>query len=625
MPSSLLTTKNVTGEVDYQSKEGNVKENFMVDFMASKIYAETVQRSELFVDGSAPYSTYRAFDTSHANRLKAKNNFHLTVPNKIYTDLGIEFTYNKYKGNSEALSEDFLDRINTRLRSTNYNDGYSYGMDVGGFISPRIDNFLRPLALFYGFKHNEDKNESARGFVTEQFVVPSTLTQYNANDFRRRETLGNFHLVWNSGLGEHLSLELQDRQEFSKKYERDHLYHPDTLTLPSQLDALTAITDPRNSYESVYRNNYNAPTIALKWRKGLPGDYMPLDYIYWEFRISNIISSERLTYTRNNTTQNKERTSYEFTPTFNFQIRPTKKQGEKVQLQLRYTQGAANIFDLLDYRDDATPQVVKLGNPGLKGPSSTTARISFTDQESQRKGQQYNLQGSFSYFHRQVAQSVIFNPGNSQYTYQPKNVSGAYEATAQFDFTRFLDKRQRWSWQTRLNAAYNHSIDHVMQTGMKESTPNAVNTLNLQDGLWLQYQLRDFSVKAIGDICWRHSEGKMDGFATLDAFDYQYGMAMRYTMPVVKTTLSADWNMYCRRGYGNSALNTSDFVMNASVSQPFLKGKLIASVEAFDLFHQLSSTQYTVNAQGRTETWNRTLPNYVMLHMVYHFNKQPKQ
>lgn len=90
-------------------------------------------------------------------------------------------------------------------------------------------------------------------------------------------------------------------------------------------------------------------------------------------------------------------------------------------------------------------------------------------------------------------------------------------------------------------------------------------------------------------------------------------------------TLSADANMYSRRGYGSSALNTDDFVVNASLSRPLLKGKLITRLEAFDIFHNLSSTQYEVNAQGRTETWYRSLPHYVMLHLVYHWNKNPKK
>ena len=176
-----------------------------------------------------------------------------------------------------------------------------------------------------------------------------------------------------------------------------------------------------------------------------------------------------------------------------------------------------------------------------------------------------------------------------------------------------------------MDATHNHSIDHALQTGMTESAPNAVNTYTLHDALSLTYQHRDLSVKAIGDIRWRHSEGKMHDFTTLDAFNYQYGLMGRYTLPVIKMTLAVDANMYCRRGYGSKTLNTDDFVVNASINQPFLKGKLIAGLEAFDIFHQLSSTQYVINAQGRTETWNRTLPNYVMLHLAYHFSRTPKK
>ena len=149
---------------------------------------------------------------------------------------------------------------------------------------------------------------------------------------------------------------------------------------------------------------------------------------------------------------------------------------------------------------------------------------------------------------------------------------------AQFGYVRLqFGKHDRWAWQTTLDAIYNHSVDHALQAGMTESTPNAVNTYTLHDAISLSYQYKDFTAKAMGDVRWRHSEGKMRDFTTLDAFDYQYGLMARYTLPDIKTTLSADANIYSRRGYGNKTLNTDDFVMNASVSQPFLKGKLIAT------------------------------------------------
>ena len=188
-----------------------------------------------------------------------------------------------------------------------------------------------------------------------------------------------------------------------------------------------------------------------------------------------------------------------------------------------------------------------------------------------------------------------------------------------------LDKSRHWTAESTLDGRFVHWLDHAMVDGSDESSLNAVNTLTLHENTYIQYNKGALNVRATGDIRWRNSRGQMVDFETLNAFDYRYGLSARYTIPRLNTTLSADGNMYSRRGYGSSELNTDDFVLNASVSQPFLKGKLIARIEAFDLLHQLSNTQYSVNAQGRTETWYRSLPHYVMLHLVYHWNKNPKK
>lgn len=626
MPLSQLTTKSVAGNIDYQSKKKFITENFMFEFTSSTDEAETVRRRELFLDGSKPYSNFRSSNTSHSNLFFARNHFKLNIPNKVYADLGVQFTYNKYKINSTALSEDFLDSINTRLYNINFGNGHTVNVDVGGHLSPRFNSrLLRPLSIFYGFKHSEDKNETAHSFVTEQFVTPSFQTQYNANDFHQRETNGNIHLMWSCDISKSLRLELQDRQDYTKRYERNRLFHPDTLELPSQVDALMAITDMRNSYVSDYRAYGNVPTLSLKWRKYIPGEYMKLEYIYLAINITNKITSEYLDYTRNNRTQNKNRTVYNFYPSLTFKILPTKKVEEQLQFQLTHEKSAPSILDMLDYTDDSTPQIVKLGNPKLKGKESTTFNVNYTNRESKRR-QQYSFNGNFLYLHRQVAQSVVFNPESSLYTYQPKNIHGAYKATAAFDFLRSqFGKRENWTWQTTLDASYNHSVDHVIQSGMKESVLNTVNTFILHSIHNLSYQNKDVSVKAIGDIHWRCSKGNVGDFTTLNATDFSYGLSARYTIPYIQTTLTTDATMYSRRGYGSSALNTDDFVVNASLSKSLWKEKLIAKIEVFDLLHNLSATQYEVNAQGRTETWFRSLPNYMMLHLVYHWNKDPKK
>jgi hypothetical protein len=63
-------------------------------------------------------------------------------------------------------------------------------------------------------------------------------------------------------------------------------------------------------------------------------------------------------------------------------------------------------------------------------------------------------------------------------------------------------------------------------------------------------------------------------------------------------------------------MNDDHLVWNAQLSHTFTRQRLTAKLVAFDLLHQLSTTQYSVNAQGRTETWNNSLPRYMMLSLM---------
>ena len=47
-------------------------------------------------------------------------------------------------------------------------------------------------------------------------------------------------------------------------------------------------------------------------------------------------------------------------------------------------------------------------------------------------------------------------------------------------------------------------------------------------------------------------------------------------------------------------------------------------LDGFDLLGQLKSINRTLNAQGRTETWQSTPPRYLLLHVQWKFNKNPK-
>ena len=160
-----------------------------------------------------------------------------------------------------------------------------------------------------------------------------------------------------------------------------------------------------------------------------------------------------------------------------------------------------------------------------------------------------------------------------------------------------------------------------MSEGYSESILSKVNNYLTEQDLNMEYQKGKLFIALTGNIAWNKVNREGDDEYGVNAWNYSYGLSCRYSLPW-EVKLSTNLKMYSRRGYEDRQLNSDNLVWNATISKSFFKGKLIAQIEGYDLLHQLSNVNYTVNAQGRTETWYRSLPHYVMAHLVYHWNRQ---
>ena len=621
MPKNMLTTRSVAGEIDYHAKEDKVKNNLTASYTSTTDVSESRSRYEQFLQGLTPTSLTESFSRASNRKWNARNAFTLTKPFYLYAVA--DFSYSKNHGAFSSMFDQWNDTLTASQRNRGFNEGkaWSGSMEAQGAFN--VGKNQQHINFYVRAQHSENESGSAMRYSTRQYVNPQQTVQHNVDDISNRTTWGAASLNYNMKLFKGVEMQVGESVNLVRIDAHDYLYHPDTLLLASQIDALTAITDFNNSYDS--RTNAVENTVGLSFSgkgkyKMAPNSPFTISYQRWNVGISIPIRHESLDYHRGRLdTLARQNTLFVNTSA---SFRHASEDGKQdFQVHASHKRSAANLSDRITYRDDSQPLVVKLGNPDLKSFVTSNFGIDYSNKAG-RNQQQWHVGTSADLYHRQTAQSASYDPASGVYTYQPMNVKGAYRLNAKFDFSRTIDKNRYWSWQTNADAGYHHSIDHAMLAGMTASEENVVNTLTLHDEAYLQYNRGTLNVRATGDIRWRHSEGKMYDFETLNATDFQYGLSARYTLPRLNTTLSADGNMYSRRGYGSSELNTDDFVLNASVSQSFFKGKLIARIEAFDLLHQLSNTQYTVNAQGRTETWYRSLPHYVMVHLVYHWNRQ---
>ena len=626
VPMSLLTTHSAAGEIDYLSADKNVQETLTADFTSTRDEGEMVMSKELFLQGN-PLQTIHQNSLSKAQRLKVGNTFKYVKPKGFMFNFDVAFNYRSYSGNSSTLMEQFVDSLTTRQRTEGFNDGKAWSTYVFARIRPMLKDIgkVKQYSRFdVSFDYSSDENERAQRYRVENFVNPSTTNQYNATDYSLRKIA--VHTPFSYSLSYKLNyMFLEVKPSYSREKTHDWLYHPDTLLLASQIDMLRATTDPGNSYDSELKTYKAGINLHLARYQHVAAKNMPLkgDVNFLDLFLNFTPMHERLSYQRGPLDTLVTRNTFRFEPELRINLF-AKKTRNPALIRLYHLESNAPLVSLLSIRDDANPLVVRLGNPDLKAyTSQSTFEAEYRDVRSARHN--FHVSGFYAYLHNRVSEAVSFNPATGVYTYRPESVHGSYDIKVKGGIFYTLDKNKYWTVEANLDALFTHWLDHIMLAGETESHVNAVNSLTQHHKAYIQYNKGTLNIRATGDIRWRHSEGKMYDFETLNATDFQYGLSARYTLPRLNTTLSADGNMYSRRGYGSSELNTDDFVLNASISQPFFKSKLIARIEAFDLLHQLSNTQYTVNAQGRTETWYRSLPHYVMAHLVYHWNKNPKK
>ncbi len=615
MPRSMVTTRSAAAEIDYQSKGSKVKETLRADYTSTTDEQEMRQRHEQFLAGLTPTALTNSFSHQGSKTFRMHNNLSLKKPFWLSTE--IDFSYAKRDGSFNSAFDQWGDTLTASLRSVGMSKGTAWSGYVEAQGAFNIGKQKRHMDFYLKVQHDDDQSEASNRYSTNAAI------QHNANDISNRMTWMAASTSFGIKLQKDVSLGFSEMVYIFNQRRHDYLYHPDTLLLASQLDALTAITDPQNSYDSHHHGVESRTSISLsKSATYNHSDFhVKVGYQPWRISLSLPVHHETLSYQRGSIDTLASQNAVFLNATGSFR-QVWKGSKRDLRINASHDRQVASLQDRIDYRDDSRPLVVKLGNPHLKGTVVSKLSAEYMDFYPHRA---FYLDASFSYHHRDVAQSATYDATTGAYTYRPMNVSGAYTAAATISYSSSIDKKHRWSWRNRLTPRLHHSVDHAMLAGDTESSENTVNTLTLDDNAYIQFEKGALKVSIDGDISWRHSEGRMRDFESLNALNYSYGLSARYTLPLLNTTITADGTMYSRRGYGSNNLNTDDFLLNASLSQPFFKGKLIARLEAFDLLQQLSATQYEVNAQGRTETWHRSLPRYVMLHLVYHWSKQPKK
>ncbi len=106
--------------------------------------------------------------------------------------------------------------------------------------------------------------------------------------------------------------------------------------------------------------------------------------------------------------------------------------------------------------------------------------------------------------------------------------------------------------------------------------------------------------------------------------DWEVGLLAHLHLPW-HLDLANNINLYTRRKYASSELNTNDLVWDARLVRTFLNDKLMVVLEGFDILRQLKHVEYSQTSDYVSSKSTNVIPSYMMVCVVYRINHNTKK
>ena len=625
MPQGLLSSKQTGLHVETDDADKNWEDNLDVTFDWNDADNMSRTSSERFASGGNIMGGNESWSRSKNFRFNANNYFQMKKPFTIFG-----YLYGAYsKGENTSGSQDSTYREALINRTVNDAINRSRNLTLGGSIG-MYHKFAWGDYLSFGFSGAYGRTTPSESWdINRTFYAQADSTELRHNyadthsdSYTYEAEFGYTLQLLNRWF---ISATASYSQDFDNsnnlRYRLDRLKEDkhETEWLPSTNQLLMSVMDMDNVDEQ--------QLLTRKVRASFDITHST-DNDYFSVRLPITSTHERLNYNDFTTLDTIARRSYvEFTPSINWS-RWGKKNGLN---SLNYSMNLTrpSLSSLMPVGDTSNPLVTTVNNPDLKFTRTHNFGIGFRfSNDSTRHFLNINTNASIT--QNAIGTRIAYNSATGASTYMQDNINGNWNWNLSTNYEQPIDSAKHFTLEQRASANYTHSVDFEM--AYEQTVPfeditfgrSTVHNWTINEHLGVEYQKEKLTIGISGDVSWRRSTSHRQNFESISAFDYNYGGLMRYTIPWLELSVATDLRMYSRRGYQSEMMNTDDLVWNAELARSFFKEKLTLKFTAFDLLHRLSNKQYSINAQGRTETWNNCIPRYLMLSVAYKFNAKPK-
>lgn len=580
-------------------------------YQDSHAHSETFSSDGNIIKGNSSTEKNKEFHVS------LNNTFQLFKPIIMSCFYSLDYGKTKsYSENRDSTYRDYLinhtsrdtksliDNIDTRIHLSMYKDlpwGDVLGLSLSGnYLSNKPDELYSKNHTVYENPTNKD--------------IRDYYTDNNHHGYGYQASLNysyslprNWKIMPFLGYGQ--SFSSQHNANYRLDWLKDSTY--DELgDLPSNEILQAQAFDSNNSYQynDINKNYFGGICIDTGTKNSFFSINLPFNFY-----------KEHIHYRQSALDTIARRSYFSFTPNITYNRYGPNKRSFSYSMNVE----EPKFYMLIPFADNTNPLSLRINNPNLKKRiiHKLSANATFHPDSTDLS---YWVGVDAKYIHNAWGTRVTYNTNTGAFTYMSDNVNGNWNAALKGGFFRSLDSKRLFSLNVDANVNYDHSADFDIAYNSETSAISNVNTINTGLNIRLGYRLRSFSAGITSKFAGRFSRSDRKDFENINACDYQYGGNLQYTIPLIKLTLATDINMFSRRGYNSQQMNTDDLIWNAQLTEPISKGNILFKLQAFDILHQLSNKSYTVNAQGRTETWYNSLPRYFMFSVAFKFNQKMK-
>lgn len=289
-------------------------------------------------------------------------------------------------------------------------------------------------------------------------------------------------------------------------------------------------------------------------------------------------------------------------------------------LSARYTTSAPNLIYQIDTRNTSDPLNIQNYNPNLKNTGQFNGTLQLGGYHRPSKIS-FNVYATGSFYRNRVVRDRKYDPATGVTEWTPLNMSGSHNWNCYLGLYKELGKG--FNCNVGMQGTSQRSVETFNSPTW--SGRNVITTRSYYPNVGISYNKGDkfnASLSIFDDITIGKSE--QGSFADYRYEGYGFSCNLQYTFPW-KMNIVSNYRARYRSGHEDPAMNSPELMWTMRISQPFLDDKLTLTLNVSNLLDGDRSIYAYSSAYALTETWQSTLPRYVMLTVGYRFNVHPKK